>query len=155
MAKYRWTSTNQVTRGRFLVKVALVGAELEENLGLRYMASALEGRGHQVDIIPFNSKHDIPRVLEQVTSLDPKITGLSMVFTSRAREFCRLAQTLREKGYTGHLIAGGHFASFNCERLLQDFPAFDSVALGEGEELVCELADHLDEIFKIPGLCYR
>jgi hypothetical protein len=108
-----------------------------------------------VDIIPFNSKHDIPRVLEQVTSLDPKITGLSMVFTSRAREFCRLAQTLREKGYTGHLIAGGHFASFNCERLLQDFPAFDSVALGEGEELVCELADHLDEIFKIPGLCYR
>jgi hypothetical protein len=29
------------------MKVALVGAELEENLGLRYIASALEHRGHK------------------------------------------------------------------------------------------------------------
>ena len=137
------------------MKVALVGAELEENLGLRYMASALERRSHQVEIIPFNSKHDIPHAVEQVAAFAPQITGLSMVFTSRAREFCRLAQALRDEGYHGHLIAGGHFASFNCERLLQDFPAFDSVGLGEGEELICTLADHLDEISRIPGLCYR
>ena len=137
------------------MKVTLVGAELEENLGLRYIASALECREHQVEIVPFNSEHDIPHVVEQVTAFSPHITGLSMVFTSRAREFCHLAQTLRDEGYRGHLIAGGHFASFNCERLLQDFPAFDSIALGEGEELMCELADHLHEIFRIPGLCYR
>lgn len=137
------------------MKVALVGAELEENLGLRYMASALEGRGHQVEIIPFNSAYDIQHAVKQVTAFAPQITGLSMVFTSRAREFCRLAQALRDEGYHGHLIAGGHFASFNCERLLQDFPAFDSIALGEGEELICALADHLDEISQIPGLCYR
>jgi len=137
------------------MKVALVGAELEENLGLRYMASALESRGHQVEIIPFNSEYDIPHAVEQVTAFASQITGLSMVFTSRAREFCRLAQTLRDEDYHGHLIAGGHFASFNCERLLQDFPALDSVALGEGEELICALADHLDDISRIPGLCYR
>lgn len=137
------------------MKVALVGAELEENLGLRYMASALERRGHQVEIIPFNSEHDIPHAVGQVAAFAPRITGLSMVFTGRAREFCRLAQALRDGGYCGHLIAGGHFASFNCERLLQDFPAFDSVGLGEGEELICTLAGHLDEISQIPGLCYR
>ncbi len=137
------------------MKVALVGAELEENLGLRYMASALERRSHQVEIIPFNSKHGISHAVEQITAFAPQITGLSMVFTSRAREFCCLAQALRDEGYHGHLIAGGHFASFNCERLLQDFPAFDSVGLGEGEELICALADHLDEISRIPGLCYR
>lgn len=137
------------------MKVALVGAELEENLGLRYMVSALEHRGHQAEIIPFNSERDIPQTLRQVTAFDPQITGLSMVFTSRAREFCRLAQALRDEGYHGHLIAGGHFASLNCERLLQDFPAFDSVALGEGEELICTLADQLEQISQISGLCYR
>ncbi|GAG29557.1 unnamed protein product, partial [marine sediment metagenome] len=131
------------------------GTELEENLGLRYMASALERNGHQVEIVPFNSEHDILHVVEQVVAFAPQITGLSMVFTGRAREFCRLAQALREGGYCGHLIAGGHFASLNCKRLLQDFTAFDSVGLGEGEELICTLADHLDEISRIPGLCYR
>lgn len=137
------------------MKVALVGAELEENLGLRYMSSALERHGHEVEIVPFNTELDIQQTVGQVAAFAPQITGLSMVFTGRAREFCRLAQALRDGGYRGHLIAGGHFASFNCERLLQDFPAFDSIGLGEGEELICTLADHLDNIEHTPGICYR
>ena len=32
------------------MRVALVGAELEENLGIRYMASALEHNGRQIEI---------------------------------------------------------------------------------------------------------
>lgn len=137
------------------MRVALVGAELEENLGLRYMASALEAKGHQVEIIPFNTEYEIPDAVKQIMAFDPEITGLSMVFTGRAKEFCRLASELRDTGYRGHLIAGGHFASLNCDRVLQDFSAFDSVALGEGEELICELADHLDDVSCVSGLCYR
>jgi hypothetical protein len=138
-----------------MMDVALVGAELEENLGLRYMASALEAKGHRVEIIPFNSEADIRPAAQQILTLEPRIAGLSMVFTGRARQFCRLAQVLRDTGYHGHIVAGGHFASFNCERLLQDFPAFDSVALGEGENLICDLAEHLDDLMVVPGLCYR
>ena len=137
------------------MKVALIGAELEENLGLRYIASSLERHEHEVEIIPFNSQHDIPRAVKHITGFKPQITGLSMVFTGRAKEFCQLAQTLRDEGYSGHIIAGGHFASFNCIQLLKDFPSFDSVGLGEGEELVCALADNLDNVCQIPGLCYR
>ena len=137
------------------MKVALVGAELEENLGLRYMAAALEERGHQIELVPFNTGDDIAAAVKQVIAFAPDITGLSMVFTGRAREFCRLAQTLREHGYAGHLIAGGHFACLNCERLLQDFTAFDSVGLGEGEEIICALAEHLDDPSQVSGLCYR
>ena len=137
------------------MKVALVGAELEENLGLRYMAAALEGKGHQVELVPFNRESDIPTAVGQVAASNPDITGLSMVFTGRAREFCRLAQTLREQGYRGHVIAGGHFACLNCERLLMDFPAFNSVALGEGEDIICSLAEHLDDPSQVSGLCFR
>jgi anaerobic magnesium-protoporphyrin IX monomethyl ester cyclase len=137
------------------MKVALVGAELEENLGLRYMAAALEAKGHHVELFPFNSELDLSRVAELINDSAPYITGFSMVFTGRAIEFCRLAQKLRDQGYHGHLIAGGHFASLNCERLLQDFPAFDSVGLGEGEHIICDLADHLDDPSQVSGLCYR
>jgi len=137
------------------MKVALVGAELEENLALRYMASALESEGHETAIVPFNTQHDIAAVVEAVDRLEPGIAGLSMVFTSRAREFCALARALREAGYGGHIVAGGHFAALNCQRLLHDFPAFDSVGLGEGEEIICALARHLDDPSAVAGLCYR
>lgn len=104
------------------MKIALVGAELEENLGLRYIASSLEKRGHTADIIPFNEAGDIDAVVRTVLATAPNITGLSMVFTARAREFCALAMALRDAGYRGHIIGGGPFASFNCERVLADFP---------------------------------
>jgi radical SAM superfamily enzyme YgiQ (UPF0313 family) len=137
------------------MRVALVGAELEENLGLRYMASALEGGGHEADIVAFNAPSDAPQVVDRILRASPGIVGLSMVFTSRAREFCELAQTLRDRGYDGRVIAGGHFACLNATKLLEDFPAFDCVGLGEGEELICALADRPDGAADIPGLCYR
>ncbi|MGO8985393.1 MAG: B12-binding domain-containing radical SAM protein [Candidatus Korobacteraceae bacterium] len=137
------------------MKVALMGAELEENLGLRYIASSLESHGHSVAIVPFNSEQDQKSAVRQALEFEPQIVGLSMVFTSRGREFCRLAEAIREAGFRGHLIAGGPFASFNCERLVTEFPDFNSVALGEGEELMCCLAENLDHPERVPGLCYR
>ena len=137
------------------MKIALVGAELEENLGLRYIAASLEKKEHHVELVPFNTRHDILDAAKQVTAFDPQVTGFSMVFTGRGREFCELAQTLREQGYQGHLIAGGHFACLNCEQLLRDFSGFSSIALGEGEDIMCGLVENLDDLSKVPGLCYR
>jgi radical SAM superfamily enzyme YgiQ (UPF0313 family) len=137
------------------MKIALVGAELEENLGLRYIASSLEHRGHTVDIVAFNEAATMEAVVAMVLAIAPDITGLSMVFTARAREFCALATALREAGYRGHIIGGGPFASFNCERVLTDFPAFDTIGLGEGERLMCDLAERLDDPSGVAGLCYR
>lgn len=80
------------------MKISLVGADLEENLGLRYIAAALERRGHSVDIVPFNSENYTSHAVKQIISFAPDVTGLSMVFTSRAREFCNLAKGLRDSG---------------------------------------------------------
>jgi len=79
------------------MKVVLIGAELEENLGLRYIASSLEVCGHSVAIIPFNSEQDQESAVRQALAFEPQIIGLSMVFTSRAREFCRLARRVSAK----------------------------------------------------------
>jgi len=102
--------------------VALIGPGLEENLGLRYLASSLESKGHEAEIIEFNSAQDAPRVTERVISINPEIAGLSMVFTIRGREFCRLAQALRNNDYPGHIPypAGGVFPKIIFLEILVD-----------------------------------
>ena len=137
------------------MNVSLIGAELEENLGLRYIASSLIRVGHTAELVPFNFSSDMPTVIRAVKEQSPDLVCLSMVFTIRGREFCTLATSLREAGYKGHINAGGPFASFNAENLLRDFPAFDSIALGEGEILVPKLAENLTSPEKVAGLCYR
>ena len=96
-----------------------------------------------------------PDVVREVLAFAPALAGLSMVFTGRAREFVALAGALREAGWRGHLTAGGHFASFHAEDLLRDFPAFDSVVHGEGEETITDLAAHLDEPDRVRGISFR
>jgi anaerobic magnesium-protoporphyrin IX monomethyl ester cyclase len=137
------------------MRIAIVGAELEENLAIRYIRAALVGEGHQVFQVDFNCAADREAAARAVVAGAPDIVGLSMVFTARAREFVALAARVRQLGYVGHIIAGGHFAALNAESLLRDVPAIDSVGLGEGEAIVCQLARHLDERMRVAGLVWR
>jgi radical SAM superfamily enzyme YgiQ (UPF0313 family) len=135
--------------------IALIGAECEENLALRYIRAILERAGHTVTQIAFNSAADTETAARALAATAAPLAGVSMVFTYRAREFAALAQRARTLGYRGHLVAGGHFAAFNAEALLRDVPAFDSVAIGEGEELMANLAGHLDDLAAVCGLVWR
>jgi len=137
------------------MKVALIGAEIEENLALRYMHASLEAAGHQPRLFGFSSRSELHDVARQVAAWQPDLTGLSMLFTSRSKEFVDLAGALRSQGYGGHLTAGGHFAAFHATELLRDHPAFDSIAHGEGEELMVELCASLEAPQRVPGLTLR
>ena len=137
------------------MNIALVGAECEENLALRYIRAALEERGHGVTQITFNSEADTEQAAVCLARSGTRLAGFSMVFTYRAAEFAALARRSRELGFRGHLVAGGHFAAFNAEALLRDVPAFDSIAIGEGEELMCALAERLDSLAEVRGLVWR
>ncbi len=135
--------------------VVLIGAEVEESLAVRYLWGALEQAGHQVTQIVFNDADQIETAARQLARSGAALAGMSMVFTWRARQFAELAARARQLGYDGHLVAGGHFAAFHADRLLADVPAIDSVALGEGEELMVELTDSLDDLGRVAGLVWR
>jgi radical SAM superfamily enzyme YgiQ (UPF0313 family) len=137
------------------MRVALVGAELEENLGLRYLHAALVRAGHEALILDFHAAGQAPDVVRSILAYAPRVVGLSMVFTARAREFAHLAEELRSAGCTAHVTAGGHFASFHARELLRDFPAFDSVVHGEGEEALVDLVGHTGNLGSVGGLTYR
>jgi radical SAM superfamily enzyme YgiQ (UPF0313 family) len=137
------------------MKVALVGAELEENLGLRYLHASIEKAGHQARIFDFHSPMQIHQIVEKIVSYGPEVVGLSLVFTGRAREFVTLAKELRRAGFCGHITAGGHFASFHAHELLRDHSALDSVIHGEGEEAIVDLIGNLAAPASVLGITHR
>ena len=137
------------------MQIVLVGAELEENLAVRYIQSALEKAAHEVSIVVFNSMRDLESAARQIADSQAELVGFSMVFTYRAHEFARLAMRAREMGFAGRMVAGGHFATLNARALLSDVPAFDFVACGEGEYLLQEIAAHLDDPAQVRGLVWR
>ena len=135
--------------------VALVGAEHQEDLTVRYLWGALEAAGHEVTHVVFNDVEDLERAARQLVETHAPLAGLSMVFTSRAAEMALLAERARQLGYRGHITSGGHFAAFNAEALLRDVEAIDSAVVGEGEAAICQLASSLVELDAIPGLVFR
>jgi anaerobic magnesium-protoporphyrin IX monomethyl ester cyclase len=138
--------------------VALVGAEYEENLSLRYLAAALVPAGFHGEIVPFQDGMPPARVAERVLGLGPNVVGISIPFQMRARELLGVAGELRRLGHRGHVCVGGHFATFEYENLLRDFPAVDSVVRHEGEETfreLCEAVRDGREPGPFPGLVVR
>jgi anaerobic magnesium-protoporphyrin IX monomethyl ester cyclase len=137
------------------MRIALIGAELEENLAVRYIWSSLEKAGHEVIPVIFNHEEDLERAACELARSGAEIAGFSMVFTYRAREFARLAVRARQFGFSGHLCAGGHFAALNAENLLREEAAFDSVACGEGEQIMLDLVSSLSNLSRVRGLVWR
>ncbi|MBI2391998.1 MAG: cobalamin B12-binding domain-containing protein [Deltaproteobacteria bacterium] len=138
--------------------VVLIGAELEENLALRYLAAALEARGHTFELAPFDRAGDEQAVIDAVLRARPPVVGMSMTFQFRAREFGALAQSLRDAGYQGHIVVGGHFPTFAFREVLERFPAIDGVVRHEGEETLPELCEALAQrrpLHGIRGLVFR
>jgi radical SAM superfamily enzyme YgiQ (UPF0313 family) len=121
-------------------RVALVGPEVEENLSLRYLCAALERAGLAAELFPFNAGADLPVVLQALASGPwPEVIALSLSFQWRAHDVLALAVALRERGFTGHLTAGGHFASFAWREVMTDFPELDSLCRFEAEDTLLEL----------------
>jgi anaerobic magnesium-protoporphyrin IX monomethyl ester cyclase len=139
--------------------VALVGPEVEENLSLRYLAAALAGAGYRTEILAFNGERDFSRIVAEIVGENPPfLVGLSLAFQHRAQDFLALAMALREGGYGGHLTTGGHFATFEAEALLRNFPELDSICRFEAEQTIVELAQGLAanrSLDQVSGLALR
>jgi radical SAM superfamily enzyme YgiQ (UPF0313 family) len=123
------------------MRVTLVGADLEENLGLGMIAASLEGAGHKVVIVPFDEAKERESVARRVLASRPELVGLGIQFQHRAHDFLALSRRLRALGFEGHLTCGGQFPTMAYREVLTRHNGVDSVVLHEGEETVVELAE--------------
>jgi hypothetical protein len=140
--------------------MALVGPEIEENLSLRYLASSLRRAGFDSRILAFNHEGQLTEVVDAILAAPspPCVVGLSLAFQWRAPDFLALAMALRQRGYTGHITAGGHFATFASRDILHDFRELDTICRQESEETLCLLGRAVlagTSFAGIDGISYR
>ena len=140
------------------IGVVLIGAEIEENLAIRYLAAVLSAKGHLATITPCCGTQDFHNATAEIRRTCPQLVAISIAFQTQATMYLDLAEEIRREGFDGHIIVGGHFPTFEFQRILEQYPAIDSVGRFDGEETISALADTLAtgaDLSTVPNLVYR
>ncbi len=123
-----------------------------EPLGPECVAGALEPDGHECRI--FDLRIDGSEAgLAACVAFEPDVVGLQCNFTTERYRCVSLAHRVRQALPDAFVVVGGHDASREPGWFTD--PAFDAVALGDGEEVMPILVDALErraDLAKVPGL---
>ena len=119
------------------------------SLGLMYLSASLRRAGYRVRHID-HTFLERREVLAEIERLKPSLIGIYAMITMQD-EALWLADQVRGRALT---VVGGPYPSGEPDRFLDDF---DLVAVGEGEETIVEIMEHLDDrsFEAIPGLVLR
>jgi anaerobic magnesium-protoporphyrin IX monomethyl ester cyclase len=124
--------------------------------GLLSIAAYLTRQGHDVfvsDCLGSEAPLDLHKQAQAILAYKPQIVGFSAT-TSSFPDAADLAQIIKNNSPDIVTLCGGVHVSALEKILLQDYPAFDFLAAGEGEETIAELAAGNDPA-AIKGLIWR
>lgn len=129
-----------------------------EHLGLAYLSSSIQKKGHEVKIISSVLDHlSISKTINRILLSKPQIIGFSLKETFASRAF-KIIEGLRQRGCKAHITQGGHYPTFNQQEILRDFKSVNSIVRGEGEDTFLELVESIEsgsDFQAIKGLSYR
>ena len=124
-----------------------------EPLGMEYIASALEQRGHQVTLADLR----FSRSLEwHLRTCRPGMVGIAAMHALETDEVLELAGRVRALAPGVPIVVGGHTAAAYPAPFLEG--AIDAVVLDDGERAVPRIADALQRggsLSDVPGIMYR
>jgi radical SAM superfamily enzyme YgiQ (UPF0313 family) len=138
------------------LKVLLLGFQDQDNLGLRYLMSAVNASGHRASIMTYGSDPDL--ILKRIRHDEPDVVGFSLIFQYMAPDFGRVIEALREGGVKAHFTMGGHYASFEPGEILRRIPGVDSVVRFDGEMTLVKILHYLslgEDWRRLPGIAFR
>lgn len=136
--------------------VLLIGFQDQDNLGLRYLMSAVNASGHRASIMTYGS--DADAILTRIRAEQPQVIGFSLIFQYMAPDFARVINALRNAGVGGHFTMGGHYASFEPTEVLNRTPGLDSIVRFDGEMTLVKLLNCLSrgvDWRTLPGIAFR
>ncbi len=139
------------------MRLMLVGADCEENLGMCMISAGAAARGHTVQVVPFDHAAQTDAVVRCILERDPGCVGLATQFQHRGFEFLTVATRLRRGGYRGHITCGGQFPSMAWREVLEGSFGVDSVVIHEGDHTIGELLDTVqngNSLERVAGLAY-
>ena len=122
-----------------------------ENLGIRYIASSLEQRGHTVDIIDAHFE-EIDDIREQGIITDGyDVYGITFV-EAILEEMLSIVRHIKELKHNANIVIGGYGATFLGKQLVVDCPDICAAVVSEGEKTSVELFEAIYEREKWPDI---
>ena len=125
-------------------------------LGIETLAPVVRQRGH--DVRMFDTCHPEMKevdIANAVREEQPDVIALSFLSTTTYTPTKVMAACLKSAAPEIPIILGGVFASMNAEHILKDCPYADCIGVGEGEELLPDYLDHMDDPGSVIGLVWR
>jgi len=129
-----------------------------EHLGIRLVAAGLAEAGFRPRVLPLATPSSLAAVVSETLAAQPFLVGVSISDPLVAPLLLAFVRLLRQRGFAGHITAGGALATLERGNLLAAHPAIDSVVRHAGEASIVELALALGEgrgLDDVPGLTTR
>jgi|GEM_PF-2472634 len=144
----------------FNIKAGVVGDNaMIQPLGVAYLASYLRSLKYSVEIYEptlyggSNEEH-----FERIKNFDCDVIGFSQCADGYKDVVLHMITKLRDSGYKGFIIVGGHSPSLNSYAYLNECSGIDCIIVGEGEVTLAELLNCLLYCLDwhiVDGLVYR
>ena len=124
-------------------------------IGIMSLSAVLKREGHEcVMFDQANPETPDQVIMEEIRRQQPDLVGLSFLSTTSYPYAKILARQIRAAHPTVKLAFGGVFASLNAQLVKYQCPEVDFVCRGDGEQLVLDLVDRLDDPTDIGGLTW-
>lgn len=125
-----------------------------------YAASALAHEGHEAHFLDATTRGwSFARSEREILSLFPGMLAINAVyFWEHTPRLFGFVSRLRSVGFAGHINLFGFFPTLAYQAILTEAPEVDSIAVGECENTLAELAGRLSkgqDWRDVPGLAYR
>lgn len=119
-----------------LKDLGIVSVQYPINLG--YLSAFLKQRGVEVKVYDLEVMTlSDARLIESISAFKPDLIGLSSM-TPTIIEAHRIARLCKDRGMTSPVVIGGVHVSAIPKETLLEFPSFDLVVVGEGEQTLLE-----------------
>jgi anaerobic magnesium-protoporphyrin IX monomethyl ester cyclase len=119
--------------------VAVVAPEFE-NHSVAVLRGALGSAGFEHCVIPFGGFATVEQMVREVLNARPRICGVSLQTTESTLAALAFTRLLRERGYAGMIVVGGHVATLAAEEILAAPAGVDVVVELAGESALVGLA---------------
>jgi len=130
-----------------------------ENLGLAYIAAYLRKNGLSVDILDANMHEwTSKKIITEVDITQYSFCGIGVSSHLLLNETLKISKEIKSINPACHMTIGGHFATFQAQRILENGLNIDSVVMRDGEKTMLDLIKNLSwtkNLENILGLCFR
>jgi radical SAM superfamily enzyme YgiQ (UPF0313 family) len=124
-------------------------------IGIMSLSAVLKKAGH--DCVMFDQANpETPNevIIQEIQKRRPTLVGLSFLSTTSYPYAKMLARQIRACDSTVKLAFGGVFATLNAGLVKLQCPEVDFVCRGDGEQLLLDLVDHLDDPRGVAGVTW-